>query len=62
MVWIHGGAYELVGTIDYNCANLVRKNTDIIAVAIDYRVSALGFFPLSYLPDGKDYPDAQNLA
>ena len=63
MVWIHGGGYELGGTVDptYECSNLVRENPDIIAVSIAYRVSIFGFFHLSHLPDGKDYPDAQNL-
>ncbi len=64
MVWIHGGGYELGGTVDptYECGNLVRENPDIIAVSIAYRVGIFGFFHLSHLPDGKDYPDAQNLA
>ena len=64
MVWIHGGGYELGGTADstYECSNLVRENPDIIAVSIAYRVGIFGFFHLSHLPDGKDYPDAQNLA
>ncbi len=64
MVWIHGGGYELGGTVDptYDCGNLVRENPDIIAVSIAYRVGIFGFFHLSHLPDGKDYPDAQNLA
>ena len=63
MVWIHGGGYELGGTADplYECGNLVRENPDIIAVSIAYRVGIFGFFHLSHLPDGKDYPDAQNL-
>ena len=64
MVWIHGGGYEMGGTADptYDCGNLVRENPDIIAVSIEYRVGIFGFFHLSHLPDGKDYPDAQNLA
>ena len=63
MVWIHGGGYEMGGTADplYECGNLVRENPDIIAVSIAYRVGIFGFFHLSHLPDGKDYPDAQNL-
>ena len=63
MVWIHGGGYEVGGTADplYECSNLVRENPDIIAVSIAYRVGVFGFFHLSHLPDGKDYPDAQNL-
>ena len=64
MVWIHGGGYEQGGTADpmYECASLVRENPDIIAVSIEYRAGIFGFFHLSHLPDGKDYPDAQNLA
>ena len=63
MVWIHGGAYEMGGTADpmYECHNLVKENPDIIAVSIEYRVGIFGFIHLSHLPDGKDYPDAQNL-
>ncbi len=64
MVWIHGGGYEQGGTVDqaYECSNLVRENPDIIVVSIAYRLGIFGFFHLSHLPDGKDYPDAQNLA
>ena len=63
MVWIHGGAFEMGGTSDpmYECSNFVRENPDVIAVSIAYRLGVFGFFHLSHLPDGKDYPDAQNL-
>ena len=63
MVWIHGGAFENGGTADplYECENFVKENPDVIAVSIGYRISVFGFFRLSHLPDGKDYPDAQNL-
>ena len=63
MVWIHGGAFEYSGTVDpmYNCHNLVKENPDVVAVTIAYRIGVFGFFHLSHLPDGKDYPDAQNL-
>ena len=63
MVWIHGGAFEMGSTADplYDLANFVRENPDVIAVSIAYRVGAFGFLHLSHLPDGKDYPDAQNL-
>ncbi len=63
MVWIHGGAFENGGTADplYECHNFVRENPGIIAVSIAYRIGVFGFFRLSHLPDGKDYPDAQNL-
>ena len=63
MVWIHGGAYEYGGTVDpeYELHNFVKENPDVIAVSIAYRLGVFGFFHLSHLPDGKDYPDAQNL-
>ena len=63
MVWIHGGAFEMGGTADpmYELHNFVKENPDIIAVSITYRLGVFGFFHLSHLPDGKDYPDAQNL-
>ena len=63
MVWIHGGAFEMGGTADpvYNAYNLVKENPDVIIASIEYRVGVFGFFHLSHLPDGKDYPDAQNL-
>ncbi len=63
MVWIHGGAFELDGTVDplYECHNFIKENPEVIVVSIAYRLGVLGFFHLSHLPDGKDYPDAQNL-
>ena len=63
MVWIHGGAFEMGGTVDpiYELHNFVQENPDVIAVSIEYRVGVFGFFHLSHLSDGKDYPDAQNL-
>ena len=63
MVWIHGGAFEMGGTVDpmYELHNFVKENPDVIAVSITYRLGVFGFFHLSHLPDGKDYPDAQNL-
>lgn len=63
MVWIHGGAFEQGGTVDptYDCHNLVKENPDVIVASIEYRVGVFGFFHLSHLPDGADYPDAQNL-
>ncbi len=64
MVWIHGGGWVASGTSDptYDCRNLVKENPDVIFVSITYRLGFLGFLHLSHLPDGKDYPDAQNLA
>ena len=63
MVWIHGGAFELGGTIDplYDAHNFVEENPDVIVASIEYRVGVFGFFHLSHLPYGQDYPDAQNL-
>ena len=63
MVWIHGGAFTAGGTgIEiFDCTNFVKENPDVIVVTVAYRLGALGFLHLSHLPDGKDYPDAQNL-
>lgn len=63
MVWIYGGAFETGGTIDptYNSQNFIKENPEVIVVAVAYRLGVLGFFNLSHLEDGKDYPDAQNL-
>ena len=63
MVWIHGGGYAMGGTVDpmYDCSALTEENPEVIFVSIEYRLNALGFFRLSHLPDGADYPDAQNL-
>ena len=63
MVWIHGGGYAMGGTADplYDCHNLVMENPEVIFVSIAYRVGIFGYIHLSHLPDGNDYPDAQNL-
>ena len=63
MVWIHGGAFEVGGTVEprEEGCNFVRENPDVILVSIEYRLGVFGFLHLSHLPDGKDYPDAQNL-
>ena len=63
MVWIHGGAYEMGGTVDpeYEGHNFIQENPEVILVSIEYRLGIFGFFHLSHLPDGADYPDAQNL-
>ena len=49
MVWIHGGAFEMGGTIDpmYDLHNFVNENPDVIAVTITYRlgVSASSICP-----------------
>ena len=63
MVWIHGGGFTQGSTINplYEGFNFVRDNGEVIFVSIAYRLNGLGFLHLSHLPDGKDYPDAQNL-
>ena len=63
IVWIYGGAFDVGGATDpmYDLTNLLKENSDVIVVTINYRINVLGFFHLSHLPDGKDYPDAQNL-
>ena len=63
MVWIHGGAFEMSGTVDplYEGHNFIQENPEVILVSIEYRLGVFGFFHLSHLPDGADYPDAQNL-
>ncbi|MBQ4401060.1 MAG: carboxylesterase family protein, partial [Synergistaceae bacterium] len=63
MVWIHGGAFTVGGTVEprEEGTNFVKENPDVIFVSIEYRLGAFGFLHLSHLPDGKDYPDAQNL-
>ena len=63
MVWIHGGAYEMGGTVEprEEGTNFIKENPDVILVSIEYRLGVFGFLHLSHLPDGADYPDAQNL-
>jgi para-nitrobenzyl esterase len=63
LVWIHGGAFVGGGTgMDlFDCTNFVKENPDVIVVTVAYRLGVMGFLHLSHLPDGKAYPDAQNL-
>ncbi|WP_031554831.1 carboxylesterase/lipase family protein [Oribacterium sp. FC2011] len=63
MVWIHVGAFEIGATGEPWCegTNFVQENQDVILVSIEYRLNIFGFLHLSHLPDGQDYPDAQNL-
>ena len=63
MVWIHGGAFEIGGTVEpgQEGTNFVQENPDVILVSVEYRLNVFGFLHLSHLPDGADYPDAQNL-
>ncbi len=63
MVWIHGGGFTQGSTVNplYDGTNFVKDNREVILVSIAYRLGGLGFLHLSHLPDGADYPDAQNL-
>ena len=63
IVWIYGGAYDVGGATDpmYDLTNFLNENPEVIVVTINYRINVFGFLHLSHLPDGKDYPDAQNL-
>ena len=63
MVWIHGGAFEIGSTAEprEEGTNFIQENPDVILVSVEYRLNVFGFFHLSHLPDGGDYPDAQNL-
>ena len=63
IVWIYGGAFDVGGATDpmYDLTNFLNENPDVIVVTINYRINVFGFFHLSHLSDGKDYPDAQNL-
>ena len=63
MVWIHGGAFMLGGTelALFDCTNFIKENPNVIVVTVQYRLGVFGFLQLSHLPDGADYPDAQNL-
>ena len=63
MVWVHGGAFEIGSTAEprEEGTNLIHENPDVILVTLEYRLNVFGFFHLSHLPDGGDYPDAQNL-
>ena len=64
VVWIHGGAFMAGGTgIElFDCTNLAKEYPDVIFVTVAYRLGALGFLHLAHLADGKDFPDAQNVA
>ena len=63
IVWIHGGAYEVGSTAEPREEGVayVQENPDIVFVSLEYRLGVFGFFHMSHLPDGGDYPDAQNL-
>ena len=63
IVWIYGGAFDVGGATDpmYDMTNFLNENPDVIVVTLNYRINVFGFFHLSHLSDGKDYPDAQNL-
>ena len=59
IVWIYGGAYDVGGATDpmYDMTNFLNENPDVIVVTFNYRINVFGFFHLSHLSDGKDYPD-----
>jgi len=63
IVWIHGGAFEIGSTAEprEEGTAYVQENPDIVFASIEYRLGVFGFFHLSHLEDGADYPDAQNL-
>lgn len=63
MIWIHGGAYILGGTVDplYDGKYLVADNPDIVLVTINYRVGLMGFIDFSHVPGGEAFPDAPYL-
>ena len=63
IVWIHGGAFEIGSTAEprEEGVSYVQENPDIVFVSVEYRLGVFGFLHLSHLPDGGDYPDAQNL-
>ncbi len=63
MAWIHGGAFEFGAAAFslFECDNFLKENPDVIVVTIAYRLGVFGYFHLSHLPDGKDFPDSQNL-
>ena len=63
MVYIHGGAF-VAGSADmalFDCAELIKENPEVIVVTVQYRMGVFGYLHLAHLPDGKDYPDTQNL-
>ena len=39
----------------------MKENPEVIVASIEYRLGVFGYIHLSHLPDGGDYPDAQNL-
>ena len=55
---ITDGSYDKALAVKCINGTFVGKETDGV---IAYRIGVFGFFHLSHLPDGKDYPDAQNL-
>ncbi|MBO5573113.1 MAG: carboxylesterase/lipase family protein [Clostridium sp.] len=63
IVWIHGGAFEVGSTAEprEEGTSYVSENQDIVFASLEYRLGVYGFLHLSHLPDGQEYPDAQNL-
>jgi para-nitrobenzyl esterase len=54
MVWIHGGAFSLGSGSEHNYRNgSIAERGDVVLVAINYRLGALGFLNLDKVTGGK---------
>ena len=63
IVFFFGGNFSHGGSADvFYCGDeFVKKNSDVIFVTVNYRISLLGFLDLSIIPGGEAYPDSVNL-
>jgi len=53
LVWIHGGAFASgAGSLDWYSGERFAKGGDVVAVAINYRLGALGFLCLPGVSEG----------